>query len=214
MATLNRKGLLGLCVYGISAWVDPVWAQPTPEWQPHVLIVESPADAQAWIDTSAAERAGDSGRLRQIPTGLKIHFPIVVTGIPAGRALRLDADIEFLGPQGQVLWSRKSCCGKTVRDTDAATAVALETVASAQFEPNDSAGTYSIRAVVTDGQRSATAVETFRFGEANAAGAKPRGVRLQMAEPPKKNPGVDRDVRDCLALPTPGEVIKCTERKK
>jgi hypothetical protein len=83
-----------------------------------------------------------------------------------------------------------------------------------QFEPNDTPGTYTVRAVVSDGQRSARTEETFRFGEPKRdAGATPGAPRLQM-DVPKRNPGVDRDVRDCLGLPTPAEVIKCSERKK
>jgi hypothetical protein len=195
-------------------FAGPTWAQVEADWRAQVLIVSAPGDAQAWIDQPEAERRGDSGRLRQIPAGLRIHFPIVVTGIPAGRALRLEADLDFLGPEGQVLWSRKACCAKTVRDTDNAATVALDRVANTRFEPDDAAGTYSIRAVVTDGRRTATVVETFRFGETRPAAGSKGGMRLQMAEPPRKNPGVDRDVRGCLDLPTPAEVIKCTEGRK
>ena len=191
-------------------------AAEAPEWRPHVLIVDSLDDVKPWIEGTSARRNGDAGRLRDIPAGLKIHFPIVVTDLPslAGRGLDLEADLEFLGPQGQVLWSRKACCRKIVRHTPRGQAVALEPAASVQFEPNDTAGTYTVRVVVNDGQRSAAAVETLRYGEARRDGlGKAGGMRLQM-DVPKKNPGADRDVRDCLDLPTPAEVIKCTERKK
>jgi hypothetical protein len=199
----------------ISIAVPPAYAQVEPEWRPNVLIVDSVDDVKTWIDKPASQR-GDTGRLREVPTGMKVHLPIVVTHLPplAERGLHLDADIEFLGPQGQVLWTRKSCCQKVVRDTAQGHAVALEPVPNVQFEPNDTSGTYSVRVVVNDGQRTATTVETFRFGQGKPdPGAKPGGMRLQM-DVPKKNPGVDRDVRDCLELPTPSEVIKCTERKK
>jgi hypothetical protein len=193
----------------------PVFAQLEPDWRPHVLIVDSVDDATTWIGKPASQR-GDTGRLREVPTGMKVHFPIVVTNLPSltDRGLNLDADIEFLGPLGQVLWTKKSCCQRVVRDTPQGHAVALEPVPNVQFEPNDTSGTYSVRVVVNDGQRSATTVETFRFGEGKPdPAAKPGGMRLQM-DVPKKNPGVDRDVRDCLELPTPSEVIKCTERNK
>jgi hypothetical protein len=193
----------------------PVSAQNAPEWRPHVLIVDSLDDVKPWIDKPAAQRGGDTGRLREIPTGMKVHLPIVVTALPslAGRGLNLEADIEFLGPQGQVLWTKKSCCRKVVRDTPQGHAIALEPAPMVQFEPNDTPGTYSIRAVVNDGQRTATTVETFRFGESKSDPGAKGDIRLQM-DAPRKNPGVDRDVRDCLALPTPNEVIRCTERKK
>jgi hypothetical protein len=37
--------------------------------------------------------------------------------------------------------------------------------------------------------------------------------RLRM-KAPEKNPGSDTDKRDCLALPTPAEIIKCAEKKR
>lgn len=38
--------------------------------------------------------------------------------------------------------------------------------------------------------------------------------KLRMGTPPENNPGRDGDRRDCLALPTPAEIIKCAEKKK
>lgn len=203
---------ISLVLSALLSLAAPIALAQDAEWRPQVLIVDAMDDARAWIDMPDTRRGPDTGRMRDVPTGLRVQFPIVVSNLPAlpGRGLSLEADIEFLGPQGQVLWSRKACCRKTVRDSAAGQAVVLEPAASVQFEPNDTAGTYSVRATVSDGQRTATATETFRFGEAKReAGA----MRLQM-NAPKKNPGVDRDARDCLALPTPSEVIKCTERKK
>jgi hypothetical protein len=208
---------LALTFCALSSLVAlPVAAQVEPEWRPHVLIVDSLDDVKTWIAQPATQRGADAGRLREIPTGMKVHLPIVVTNLPplTDRGLQLDADIEFLGPEGQVLWTRKSCCKRVVRDVPQGQSVALDPVPNVQFEPNDTPGTYSVRVVVNDGRRTATTVETFRFGEVKRdPGAKPGGIRLEM-DPPKKNPGVDRDVRDCLDLPTPGEVIQCTERKK
>jgi hypothetical protein len=206
---------LGLCAL-LSLVAVHVSAQVEPEWRPHVLVVDSLDEVKTWMAQPAAQRGADAGRLRDIPTGLRVHLPIVVTNLPslAGRGLQLDADLEFLGPKGQVLWTRKSCCTAVARDTPQGHSVALDPVPNVQFEPNDTAGTYSVRVVVNDGQRTATTVETFRFGDMKRdPGAKPGPLRLEMDQP-KKNPGVDRDVRECLDLPTPAEVIKCTERKK
>ena len=47
----------------------------------------------------------------------------------------------------------------------------------------------------------------------DANGVKPAGPRLQMADHPGSNPGKDRDLRHCLDLPTPKEVIRCSEQK-
>jgi len=200
---------LVLCAL-LSLAIPSVHAQVEPTWRPHVLVVASLEDVKPWID----KRGVGVARLRDIPAGLKVHFPVAVTNIPAlagTNGLHFEADIEFLGPKGQVLWSRKGCCRKLVRDTPQGHAVELEPAASVQFEPNDTAGIYSVRAVVNDGQRTATVVESFRFGETTRE--PPAGLRLQM-DAPKKNPGADRDVRDCLDLSTPAEVIKCTERGK
>jgi hypothetical protein len=48
-------------------------------------------------------------------------------------------------------------------------------------------------------------------GEAQAV--KSAGPRLHMADTPERNPGKDRDLRHCLDLPTPKEVIRCSEGK-
>jgi hypothetical protein len=208
------KPLFALCAL-LAFGILPASAQVSPAWRPHVLILGSIEDLPSWIASPASQR-GDTGRLREVPTGLKVQLPIVVTDLPplAEPGLSFDADIEFLGPQGQVLWTRKSCCRKVVRGTPPGRAISLEPVASVQFEPNDTPGIYSVRVTVTDGERTATAVETFRFGEApGEAGAKRGAINLQM-NVPKKNPGVERDVRDCLALAPPSEVIKCSERRK
>lgn len=47
----------------------------------------------------------------------------------------------------------------------------------------------------------------------DAQGVKSAGPRLRMADAPAKNPGKDRDLRHCLDLPTPKEVIRCSEGK-
>src|SRR5690242_7145277 len=48
---------------------------------------------------------------------------------------------------------------------------------------------------------------------ADAQGVKSAGPHLRMADAPAKNPGKDRDMRHCLDLPTPKEVIRCSEGK-
>jgi len=183
-----------------------------PQWQPHVLILGSMDELPAWVSKDGAERAG-AGRLRIVPAGQKIYFPIAVSGVAPSAEMRLTADLEFLGPKGQVLWSRKACCEATVGGNAAPEVVALGGVADVMFEPGDTAGNYTVRAIVSDGRRTATATETFRYGTDGAPAAPYTGPRLQM-DAPKKNPGADRDVRDCLELPSSAEIIKCTERAK
>jgi hypothetical protein len=47
----------------------------------------------------------------------------------------------------------------------------------------------------------------------DAQAVKSAGPRLQM-DTPERNPGKDRDLRHCLDLPTPKEVIRCSEGKE
>jgi len=47
----------------------------------------------------------------------------------------------------------------------------------------------------------------------DAKGVKAAGPRLRMAGHHGRNPGGDRDLRHCLDLPTPKEVIRCSEQK-
>ncbi len=48
----------------------------------------------------------------------------------------------------------------------------------------------------------------------DARGVEAAGPHLRMADPDRKNPGKDRDLRHCLDLPTMKEVIRCSERKE
>jgi hypothetical protein len=48
---------------------------------------------------------------------------------------------------------------------------------------------------------------------ADAQGVKSAGPRLRMGEAQGRNPDKDRDLRHCLDLPTPKEVIRCSEGK-
>jgi hypothetical protein len=47
----------------------------------------------------------------------------------------------------------------------------------------------------------------------DAKGIKAAGPHLRMAGHHGRNPGGDRDLRHCLDLPTPKEVIRCSEQK-
>jgi hypothetical protein len=48
--------------------------------------------------------------------------------------------------------------------------------------------------------------------DADAKGVKAAGPRLQMGERSGKAPGEDRDLRECLDLPSPKDVIRCYEK--
>ena len=61
--------------------------------------------------------------------------------------------------------------------------------------------------------REAKEAKDARPGAADAQGVKSGGPRLNMGEAPEHNPGKDRDMRHCLDMPTPKEVIRCSEGK-
>lgn len=53
-----------------------------------------------------------------------------------------------------------------------------------------------------------------KAAEPKEAPVKPAGPRLNMDQPARKAAGEDVDLRHCLGMATPTEVIKCAEKKK
>jgi hypothetical protein len=201
-----------------------------------VLVIESLPHFEQWLVNQRGE-APYPGRLREVAAGKAVHFPIVVTRLrpPAQGVMKLVADIEFFAPDGKSLWVARGCCAFTIQDRPDVRTAVLGPTANLRLDPKDMPGVYTVRVSVTDGLRTAVASESFRF-VAPAAHApatpktdippRPSGApkpaalpkaespapRLRMNTPPAA-PGKDQDKRDCLALPTPAEVIKCAERK-
>ncbi len=196
------------------------WAQ---DFKANILIVTSPDEVPAWMQMTPDQQVG-SGRLRQVEVGQKIYFPIVVTGLlpPAEGTIKLTADFELRTPEGAIAYAKHALASAVIENRPDMKTVSLGPIVDVTVEGADPKGVYVVRTVVSDGTRTAMASETFRFNGAPekapekaidppAAGAPPR---LEMGEPPKKSPGTDRDVRDCLSLATTAEIIKCTEKKK
>jgi hypothetical protein len=199
----------------LLAWLVPARAQ---DLQVKVMAVDSLEDFQAWMQQKPPPR-GIYKTLREVTVGRKVHFPIVVTGFraPEKGVLRVVADIEFVGPGGKSLAVMKECCSFTITDRPDVRWAVLGPTPNLELDAGDKLGTYTIRATVTDGTRSVTTASDVRL-VSPAAAAQPQPAtmpppapRLQMA-PAAKNPGRDTDKRDCLSLPTPAEVIKCTEK--
>jgi hypothetical protein len=187
-----------------------------------ILVVESAADFKEWLRQKPAPQGPYPQTLKEVPVGKKVDFPIVVSGLrpPDVGVMDLVADVELFAPDGKSVFSAPKCCRFTIKDLPEIRTAMLGGVASLTLEPGDMKGAYMMRVSVTDGVQTALGSETFQF-----AGGKPGPLpatappppeapavpALQMGTPPAKNPGRDVDKRDCLSLPTPAEVIKCTE---
>jgi hypothetical protein len=185
----------------------------------NVFVVDSAADFKNWAQQLPAPQGPYPANLKEVASGRKVEFPILVSGLrpPALGSLALVAGIEFFAPDGKSIFSAPQCCRYTVTNSpDVATAV-LGNAATLVLEPGDMSGLYTVRVSATDGTQTVASSETFQFvGGKPAAPAPPPASAvpaLQMGTPPARNPGNDADKRDCLSLPTPAEVIKCTERK-
>jgi hypothetical protein len=187
-----------------------------------VVAVESTDDLKRWLGkpidpARAASAAAYPGRLGHLPFGRKTQLPILVTGLPspAPQTLRLVADVEILGTDGRSLGASPACCRATIVRDSKETAVLLPSTVIAEPEAGHRKGSYTVRVSVTDGTRTWWASEVLPYGETDMPGSAHEAPHLRMNVPPSQlQPGGPGDKRDCLGLPTPAEVIKCSERKK
>jgi hypothetical protein len=207
-----------LLVLGLS--LSPFgYAQPV---KVSVIAVESTDDLKSWLGkpidpARAASAATYPGRLSQLPFGAKTQLPIVVSGLPspAPEEMRLVADVEILGTDGRSLGTSPKCCEATIAKGSNARAVLLPSSVVVEPEKGRRNGSYTVRVSVTDGTQTWTASEVLPYGETNVPGSANEAPRLRMNVPPAQaEPGGPGDKRDCLSLPTPAEVIKCSEKKK
>jgi hypothetical protein len=232
-----------------------------PGMRAQVVMVESLVDFERWAEQRLTEGTYPRA-LREVPVGIPVHFPIVVTGLQQGaNALELVADIEFYAPSGNSLGLIQKCCRFSAAPNSNVRAAVLGNAATLVFAANDMRGRYAVAVSVTDGTRTVKTREEFNFGKAEEpakpaarpappapppqaaprpepaprkaepapakkpepappksepapAKPEPAAPKLRMAPPPEKEPGRDADKRDCLALPTPAEIIKCAEKKR
>ncbi|MGZ5100704.1 MAG: hypothetical protein ACXWGX_08235 [Usitatibacter sp.] len=208
----------------------PARAQEEKGMKAHILIMEKPEELRKWMNRKPADRGGDSGRLRSVHAGKKIFFPIIATGIEApgaGKTTQIFADLELLAPNGKIVANAKKCCSAVIRGATE-TAFSLGPVVDVELEPDDPTGTYKVKVRVTDGTQTVAAEETFQYeGPAAKAAPGPAASKPETApekssappasrdiapQAPRKAPGKNRDVSHCLSLPTPAEIIKCTEK--
>ena len=206
-----------LLALGIA--LSPIgYAQPV---KVSVIAVESTDDFKSWLGkpidpARAASAAAYPGRLSQLPFGRKTQLPILVTGLPspAAQEMRLVADVEILGTDGRSLGASPRCCQATIARGSNERAVLLPSTVIVEPEAGNRKGSYTVRVSVTDGTQTWTTSEVLPYGETDLPGSASEAPRLRMNVPPgQAEGGGPGDRRDCLSLPTPAEVIKCSERK-
>ena len=186
-----------------------------------VVPVESVADFKRWLGNPvdparAASPAAYPGRVSQLPFGRKTQLPIVVTGLPspATQTMQLVADVEILGTDGRSLGTSPRCCQATIARGSNERAVVLPSTVIVEPEAGHRKGSYTVRVSVTDGTQTWTASEVLPYGETEGPGSMQEAPRLRMNVPPGQTEGGGPgDKRDCLSLPTPAEVIRCSEKK-
>ena len=187
-----------------------------------VVAVESTDDFRSWlgkpINPARAEAPSTyPGNLTVLPVGRKTQLPILVTGLPwpAPQETRLAADVEILGSDGRSLGVSPRCCEATIARGSNVGAALLNSAVIVEPEPGRRAGSYTVRVSVTDGAQTWTASAVFPYGETDLPGSTNEAPKLRMNVPPSQlEGGGPGDKRDCLSLPTPAEVIKCSEKKK
>ena len=204
-------------VFVLALLLSPIgYTQPV---KVSVVAVDSIDDFKRWlgkpIDPARAASAGAyPGRLTQLPFGRKTQLPILVTGLPAtAQEMRFVADVEILGTDGRSLGTSPRCCQATIARGSSERAVLLDQTVIVEPEAGHRKGSYTVRVSVTDGTQTWTASEVLPYGETDMPGAH-EAPRLRMNVPPAQSEGGGPgDKRDCLGLPTPAEVIKCSEKK-
>lgn len=194
-----------------------------PNMRVHVLVVDSMEDFMNWIVQVPRPQELFPPSLKEIPVGKKVYFPILVQGIraPAQGVGNLVADVEFFGPDGKSLAAAPQCCRYRITNMPSIRFAILGPTMNLTLESGNKSGDYTVRVWVTDGTQKVGASETFQFVPGKSATpspvpapASPAAPRLRMNTSPATNRGRDADKRDCLALPTQAEIIKCTEQKR
>lgn len=184
-----------------------------------VIAVESAEELKRWLGNPIDPMRAMSypGRLTQLPLGRKTQLPILVTGLapPAAQETRFVADVEILGTDGRSLGTSPACCRATLRRGSNNRAVLLDSTVIVEPEQGRPNGSYTVKVSVTDGSQTWSTTEVLPYGAAADVPGSHEALRLRQNVPPAQSePGGPGDKRECLGLPTPAEVIKCSERKK
>jgi hypothetical protein len=125
-----------------------------------ILIVDSKDAIAGWV---THPKGGDAGRLRSVTVGQKVFLPVIVTGLKTADFGQpgIVADVQFVSPDGKVMFDGRKCCGANRGDPRTPGLVVLNPVLDLTFDPGDPIGTYEIRATVTYGSLTASTSEKF-----------------------------------------------------
>lgn len=128
--------------------------------QASILIVNSKDAIAKWVINP---KGGDAGRLRSVMVGQKVFVPVIVTGLKTADFGQpgIVADIQFVSPDGKVMFNGRNCCGANRGDPRTPGLVVLNPVLDLTSEAGDPLGTYEIRAAVTYGNFTARTSEKF-----------------------------------------------------
>ncbi len=123
--------------------------------------------------------------------------------------------MQFVSPNGKVIFNGKKCCGANRGDPRTPGLVVLNPVLDLTSEEGDPLGTYEVRATVTYGGRTASASEKFvlQSGTADkpeATNESPSAVAAA-ATPHRRSRG-HADARTCLDAADNAAVMRCAEK--
>jgi hypothetical protein len=179
-----------------------------------ILIVDSHDAVAKWVKDP---KAGDGGRMRKVTVGQKIFVPIIVTGLKTTDFGQpgIVADMQFVSPDGTVVFNGKKCCSANRGDARTPGLVVLNPVLDLTSEHGDPLGTYEVRATVTYGGRTASASEKFVLQ--SDTGDKPQAANESLsavatgATPHGRSKG-HADARTCLDAADNAAVMRCAEK--
>jgi hypothetical protein len=128
--------------------------------QASILIVDSTDAIAKWVMNP---KGGDAGRLRSVRVGQKVFLPVVVTGLKTADFGQpgIVADMQFVSPDGRVMFNGRKCCGANRGDPHTPGLVVLNPVLDLTSEAGDPLGIYEIRTTVTYGSFTARTSEKF-----------------------------------------------------
>jgi hypothetical protein len=136
------------------------------EFHASILITDTKDAIAHWVLTPTAQRP-TAGRLRELTPGKKFYLPAVVSEYPylASEKMELTAHMRITAPDGRVVLDSPAVSNAIGPDPRSPSTIVLNPVVDITFDENDPAGTYTVRATITDHVHStyAKAEEQFQL---------------------------------------------------